>query len=79
MNHAEERNRRAAVFAGIPLSVFERCAREVPLMPGAVETIVGLRKAGFRVGIVSDSFDTATEIVRRRVFAGAPLPVADRK
>jgi HAD superfamily phosphoserine phosphatase-like hydrolase len=67
---AEERNRRiAGLFAGIPLEIFQRCAREIPLMPGAVETIVGLRKAGFRVGIVSDSFDTATEVVRRRVFA----------
>jgi phosphoserine phosphatase len=39
------------------------------LTPGAVETIVGLRKCGYRVGIVTDSFFVASEIVRRRVFA----------
>ena len=38
-------------------------------MPGAVETVVGLRRAGYRVGIVTDSYHCAAEIVRRRVFA----------
>lgn len=59
----------AALFAGTPRHVFERVARELPLMPGAVETVVGLRKAGYRVGIVTDSYHTAAEMVRRRVFA----------
>lgn len=67
---AEARTRKiAAIFAGVPAEVFELCAREMPLMPGAVDAVVGLRKAGFRVGLVTDSFDTASEIVRRRVFA----------
>jgi glucosyl-3-phosphoglycerate synthase len=30
---------------------------------------VGLRKLGYRVGIVTDSYHVASEIVRRRVFA----------
>jgi phosphoserine phosphatase len=38
-------------------------------MTGAVDVVVALRKLGFRVGIVSDSFRVAAEIVRRRVFA----------
>jgi HAD superfamily phosphoserine phosphatase-like hydrolase len=59
----------AAVFAGVQRETFERTAREIPLMPGAVETVVGLRKAGYRVGIVTDSYHCAAEIVRRRVFA----------
>lgn len=59
----------AALFAGTPRHVFERVARDLPLMPGAVETVVGLRKAGYRVGIVTDSYHTAAETVRRRVFA----------
>jgi phosphoserine phosphatase len=41
----------------------------MPLMPGARETVLALRKAGYRVGIVSDSYRVAAEIVRRRVFA----------
>jgi phosphoserine phosphatase len=31
--------------------------------------VVALRAAGFRVGLVSDSFRVAAEVVRRRVFA----------
>ncbi|MBA4148550.1 MAG: HAD-IB family phosphatase [Verrucomicrobia bacterium] len=66
----EERARKiAAIFTGVARSVFEQTAREMPLTPGAAETIVGLRKAGFRVGIVTDSYHVAAEIVRRRVFA----------
>jgi len=67
---ADERTRRiAALFAGIPKEVFEEVARCMPLTPGAAEVVVGLRKKGYRVGVVSDSFFAATEIVRRRVFA----------
>jgi len=44
-------------------------ARELPLNPGAVEAVIGLRKLGYRVGIVTDSYHTAAETVRRRVFA----------
>jgi HAD superfamily phosphoserine phosphatase-like hydrolase len=66
----DERTRRiAALFAGTARDVFEDAARSVPLMPGAAEAVVALRKSGCRVGIVSDSFAVATEIVRRRVFA----------
>jgi phosphoserine phosphatase len=66
----EERTRRiAALFAGVPKDVFEQTARSMPLNAGAAETIVALRKAGYRVGIVTDSFRIAAEMVRRRVFA----------
>ena len=65
-----QRTRRiAALFAGVPRHVFEKVARNIPLMPGAVETVVGLRKAGYRVAIVTDSYHSAAETVRRRVFA----------
>lgn len=59
----------AAVFSGIRKETFEAVAREIPLMPGAVETIVALRKAGYRVGIITDSYFCAADVVRRRVFA----------
>jgi glucosyl-3-phosphoglycerate synthase len=66
----EERTRRIAnIFAGVPREVFEQTASDIPLTVGAIETVVGLRKAGFRVGIVTDSFHIAAETVRRRVFA----------
>lgn len=67
---ASVRTRRiAALFAGVQRSAIERTAREIPLMAGAVETVVGLRKAGFLVGVVTDSYRMAAETVRRRVFA----------
>jgi phosphoserine phosphatase len=59
----------AALFAGVPQEVFRQTARDIPLTAGAVDTVVSLRKAGFRVGIVTDSFAVASETVRRRVFA----------
>ena len=62
-----------SLFAGVGREVFEETAREIPLMDGAVETVIGLRKAGFCVGIVTDSFQIVAEIVRRRVFADFAL------
>lgn len=59
----------ASLFKGVPKSVFESIAREMPLVPGAVETVVGLRKLGYRVAIVTDSYHVAAETIRRRVFA----------
>ncbi|MHB1426281.1 MAG: glycosyltransferase [Gemmataceae bacterium] len=67
---APQRTQRiAALFAGVPRLHFEQTAREIPLMEGARETVVALRRTGHRVGIVTDSFHVAAEIVRRRVFA----------
>ncbi len=70
----ETRTRRiAGIFRGVKKEVFEGVAREIPLIPGAVEAVVGLRKLGFRVGVVTDSYRIAAEIVRRRVFADFAL------
>lgn len=66
----DERTRRiAALFRGVPIEEFEETARTMPLTAGAAETVVNLRKAGYRVGIVTDGYRVAAEIVRRRVFA----------
>ncbi len=71
---AESRTRKIArIFRGVPWEIFERTARELPLTPGAVETVVGLRKLGFRVAVVTDSYHVAAETVRRRVFADLAL------
>jgi glucosyl-3-phosphoglycerate synthase len=61
------------LFSGVDRAIFEETAREIPLMEGAVDTVVGLRKAGYCVGIVTDSFQLVAEIVRRRVFADFAL------
>jgi glucosyl-3-phosphoglycerate synthase len=67
---AEERCRRiASLFAGVSQDVFQQTARDIPLTAGAADAVVRLRKAGFCVGIVTDSFAVASETIRRRVFA----------
>ncbi len=67
---SEQRTRRiASLFSGIPQQVFLQVASQIPLTQGAVELVVGLRKRGYSVGIVSDSFYIAAEVCRKRVFA----------
>jgi phosphoserine phosphatase len=66
----ETRARRIAkVFRGVDRDLMVQVARALPLNPGAVEAVVGLRKLGYRVGIITESYHTAAEAVRRRVFA----------
>ena len=59
----------ASLFVGVLQEVFVETAQSMPLMEGAMETVLGLRKAGYSVGVVTDSFHVAAEVVRRRVFA----------
>lgn len=67
---ATERTRRiAACLEGVPREEFVAVARSLPLAEGAAETVIALRREGYLVGIVSDSFRQITDIVRRRVFA----------
>src|SRR5262249_26460520 len=63
----------AAVFRGVPKDMFEQTARDTPLVPGAVEAVVGLRRRGYTVGVVTDSFHVASTIVRKRGFADFSL------
>lgn len=66
----EERSRKiAALLENTPQEVFRTVAMNIPLTTGAIHLVVGLRKRGYAVGIVSDSYYIATEVVRRRVFA----------
>lgn len=59
----------ASLLVGVSQRVFEETAEAMPLMEGAIEAVIRLREAGYTVGIVTDSFYVAAEIVRRRVFA----------
>lgn len=73
MDPVRRTRRIAALFKGVPKSTFEQVARSLPLMPGAIELVVGLRRRGFVVGIVTDSYRIAAETVRLRVFADFSL------
>jgi phosphoserine phosphatase len=51
----------------------ERVARELELRAGVIPFVNRMRRAGFMVGLVSDSWFIAAEIVRRRIFADFAL------
>jgi phosphoserine phosphatase len=59
----------AAVFEGVKKATFLRAARSVPLGEGVVEAVVGLRRLGFRVGVLSGGSRIVADVLRRRVFA----------
>lgn len=59
----------ARLFRFVHQSDFVRVARQLPLRGDAVPAVNALRRAGWRVGVVSDGFFVAADILRRRVFA----------
>lgn len=59
----------AEVFKFVHRSKFESVAHALPLRPGVIEWVNQMRRAGFMVGLVSDSYHVAVDIVRRRLFA----------
>jgi len=72
-NHQLDASTRSGAIAnllkGLPQQTFIEVTKSIPLQPGATETIVQLRRMGYRVGVVSDSYYIAAEIVRKRIFA----------
>jgi len=70
---ATRSERIAALFRFVHRHQFERVARAAPLRPGAIEFVNRMRRAGFMVGVLSDSYFIAADIVRRRIFADFAL------
>ena len=70
---ATRSQRIAEVFRFVHRSEFERAAHALQIRPGVIECIHRAKQAGFMVGVVSDSYFVAAEIVRRRVFADFAL------
>lgn len=63
----------AQVFKFIHQQQFERVAHAIPIRPDVIACVNRLRRAGFMVGLVSDSYFVAAEIIRRRIFADFAL------
>lgn len=63
----------AALFRFVHRREFDRVAHTLPLRPGVVDCVNRMRRAGFMVGVISDSWFVAAEILRRRVFADFAL------
>jgi phosphoserine phosphatase len=70
---ATRSSRIAALFRFVHKQQFERVAHALPLREGVVETVNAMRRAGFMVGVVTDSWFVGAEIVRRRIFADFAL------
>lgn len=63
----------AALFRFVHRRQFEKVASQLTLRPGVVECVKSLKRAGFMVGLVSDSYFVAADIVRKRIFADFAL------
>lgn len=59
----------APLFRFVHRRQFEALAHELPLREGVVEWVNRQRRAGALVGVVSNGYFVAAEILRRRVFA----------
>lgn len=70
---ATRSERIAALFRFVHRHQFDRVARAAPLRPGAIEFVNRMRRAGFMVGVLSDSYFVAADVIRRRVFADFAL------
>ncbi len=73
LDAATRSQRIAALFRFVHKQQFERVAHALPLRDGVIEAVNRLRREGFMVGVVSDSWFIGAEIVRRRVFADFAL------
>ncbi len=58
----------AELFRFVHKSQFEQVARQIPLRNGVIEAVNELRRRGYKVGVVSDSYFVAAEVIRRRIF-----------
>lgn len=70
---ATRSERIAALFKFVHRQQFERVAHALQIRPGLIACVNRLRRAGFMVGVVSDSYFVAAEILRRRIFADFAL------
>lgn len=63
----------AELFRFVHKQQFEQVARSLEIRPGVIEFVNQARRAGFMVGVVSDSYFVAADIIRRRLFADFAL------
>lgn len=68
-DHEMRSERVAEVFRYIHKTRFEQVARAMAIRPGVVEFVKQMKREGFMVGVVSDSYFIAANVLRRRIFA----------
>jgi len=70
---ATRSERIASLFRFVHKQEFERVARNIELRPGVIEFVNRMRREGYMVGLLSDSYFVAADIVRKRIFADFAL------
>lgn len=69
-NDAGTRSKRIAeIFKYTHRNQFEKVAMAMAIRPGVIDFVNQMKRDGFMVGIVSDSYFIAAEILRKRIFA----------
>jgi phosphoserine phosphatase len=63
----------AQIFRFVHRQKFETVAKAMPIRPGVIECVKAFKRAGFMVGVVSDSYFVAAEVLRKRIFADFAL------
>ncbi len=63
----------ANVFKYTHRKIFEDVAHGLEIRPGVIAFVNQMRRRGFMVGLISDSYFVAAEIMRRRIFADFAL------
>jgi glucosyl-3-phosphoglycerate synthase len=59
----------ASLFRFVHMQKFDEVARSMEIRPGAIEFVNKMRRLGFMVGVLCDSYFVAADIIRRRIFA----------
>ena len=63
----------AQIFRFVHRQKFEAVAKIMPIRTGVIECVKAFKRAGFMVGVVSDSYFVAAEVLRKRIFADFAL------
>ncbi len=70
LNDAATRSQKIAeIFKFTHRSHFEKVAMSMPIRDGVVEFVNQMKRDGFMVGLISDSYFIAAEVLRKRIFA----------
>ena len=64
-----QKDKIAYLFRFVHMQKFDEVARQMTIRAGAIEFVNKMRRQGFMVGVLSDSYFVAADIIRRRIFA----------
>ena len=67
MDYDESLRQRVALLEGLEVAALDRLAAELPLTEGAETLVLGLKRLGYRVAIISGGFSRAADALKRRL------------